>query len=140
MASVREMIINFTCNGECSNCGSCCGDLLHLSHKEIKVIKKYLRHHREIKATPQSIMAKIDNTCPFRDNENRRCKIYEVRPEICRRFKCNYKEEEIFKTRDLINGVRQLHSMRQLFFKDDRNAKSFHKLGMLVFDEEGKLL
>ena len=136
----KESIINFTCNGECSNCGNCCGDLLHLSHKEIKVIKNYLRHHRNIEATPISVMAALDNTCPFRDNKNKKCKIYEVRPEICRRFKCDYTEEKIFKTRDMLNSERQLHSMRQLFFKDSRNAKLFNQLGMLVLDENGKLL
>ena len=136
----NNKITNYTCDGKCSNCGQCCGDLLNLSHKEVKVIKDYLRHHRDIKATPMSVMALIDNTCPFRDNENKKCKIYEVRPEICRRFKCDYTEEDIFKTRDMINKVRQLHSMRQLFFKDDRNAQAFFKLGMFVYDEKGNII
>ena len=32
-------ITDYTCNNKCSNCGNCCGDLLPLSHKDIKTIK-----------------------------------------------------------------------------------------------------
>lgn len=28
-------------------------------------------------------------TCPFRDNVNRICTIYELRPAICKAFKCD---------------------------------------------------
>lgn len=27
-------LTNFTCNGKCSGCGQCCGDILHLSKKK----------------------------------------------------------------------------------------------------------
>ncbi len=133
-------ITDYTCNGKCSNCGNCCGDLLPLSHKEIKTIKYYLRHHRDIKATPQDLTAKIDNTCPFRDNENKKCKIYEVRPRICSAFKCDYNQEDILKQRDLISNIRPIRSMRQLFFKDDKNAKAFMTMGAIIFNEKGEII
>ena len=68
-------ITDFTCNGKCSCCGNCCGDILHLSKKEIKVIDDYLKKHK-IEPTPRCVLVEYDGTCPFRDNKNKICKIY----------------------------------------------------------------
>ena len=40
-------------------------------------------------------MVGVDMTCPFRDEENKKCLIYEIRPEICRQFMCNHTKEDI---------------------------------------------
>ena len=132
-------LTNFTCNGKCSGCGSCCGDILHLSKKEIKEIDKYLKIHK-VKATPRSIMGVFyDNTCPFRDNENKICKIYEVRPQICRVFKCDKTPEEAFKNREFNNQLKLPRSMRNLFFKDNYSAKWIKLInGMYIYDRNNK--
>lgn len=115
-------VTNFTCNGQCSNCGQCCGDILHLSKQEIKRIDDYLKKHK-VEPTPRCILFDYDNTCPFRDKTNKRCKIYEVRPEICRVYKCDKSPEVVARNREINNKGKLPRSMRQLFFNDDKGAK-----------------
>lgn len=81
MADTNKIVktINYTCNGNCSGCGNCCGDILHLSKNEIKRIAKYVKQNK-IEATSRNILIAYDNTCPFRDNIIKKCKIYEIRP------------------------------------------------------------
>lgn len=62
----------------CQNCGKCCGVIL-VSEREVKAIQEYLKKNPKIRAQRGP-----DFTCPFRDEENRRCVIYPVRPTICR--------------------------------------------------------
>lgn len=133
-------ITDYTCNGKCSNCGQCCGDILHLSHKEIKRIKEYVKKNK-IEATPKIVFASIDNTCPFRDNKNKKCKIYEVRPDICRSFICNLKNEDIYNNREKNNNLRLARSMRQLFYNDKDNAiKMINYLNYIIYDENDKII
>lgn len=104
MTDINKIVktTNYTCNGKCSGCGECCGDILHLSRKEIKRIAKYIKQNK-IEATPRNILVAYDNTCPFRDNANKKCKIYEVRPDICRVFKCDKNPEEVYRNREFNN-------------------------------------
>ncbi len=133
-------ITNFTCNGKCSGCGECCGDILHLSKTEIKRIDEYLEKHK-IEATPRSVLVKYDNTCPFRDNENRKCKIYEVRPEICRVYKCDKTAREAYENRELTNKGKLPRSMRSLFFNDNAGAKwILDQVGIPIFDKKDKII
>lgn len=62
----------------CQNCGDCCGAIL-VSEREVKAIQEYLKRNPKIRAQRGPGL-----TCPFRDEENRRCVIYPVRPTICR--------------------------------------------------------
>ena len=131
---------NFTCNGKCSCCGECCGDILHLSKSEIKRIDNYLKQ-KHIEATPRSILIDYDNTCPFRDNKNKICKIYEVRPDICRVFKCDKTEVEVVKNRELTNKGKLPRSMRNLFFNDNKGAKwILNILGIPIFDRKDRVI
>ena len=133
-------ITDYTCNGKCSCCGQCCGDILHLSHKEIKRIRQYIKENK-IEPTAKNIFVTYDNTCPFRDNANKKCKIYEVRPDICREFICNLKKEDIYNNRERNNNSRLARSMRQLFFNDSENAEIMSKLlGYPIFDDKDKLI
>lgn len=133
-------ITDYTCNGQCSCCGQCCGDILHLSRKEIKRIRQYVKDHK-IQPTAKNIFVAYDNTCPFRDNVNKQCKIYEVRPDICREFICNLKKEDIYNNRERNNNSRLARSMRQLFFDDSENAEIMSKLlGYPIFNEQDKLI
>ena len=87
-------IFDFTYNGKCSNCGQCCSNLLPLSDSEVKRIKQYIKKHN-IKEQRHNAMVGVDMTCPFRDEVNKKCLIYEIRPEICRQFMCNHRKEDI---------------------------------------------
>ena len=133
-------VTNFTCNGECSNCGQCCGDILHLSKQEIIKIDNYLKKHK-IEATPKNILADYDNTCPFRDEKNKKCKIYEVRPDICRVYKCDKTPYETYKNRELNNKNRLPRSMRDLFFNDNSNAKLLMNMFHFpIFNRKDKII
>lgn len=133
-------VTNFTCNGECSNCGECCGDTLPLSKSDINKIDNYLKKHK-IEPTPKNLLAYIDNTCPFRDNKNKKCKIYEVRPEICRVYKCDKTPEEVYKNREIVSFDKLERSMRDLFFHDNSNAKLISNLTkMPIYDRKGKII
>ena len=97
-----------TC-GNCSNCGECCSSVLPWTKEEIEIVKKYYKEHTEIHKKVKSNCIPLKNKvtrkydvnlqCPFRDRENKKCMIYEVRPEICRRFKCNKNKLEMIKDR-----------------------------------------
>lgn len=57
-------------------CGECCGPAL-CSEREYQTVKRYAKRHG-VKPIVQGL------TCPFyQDGE---CKVYEVRPRICRLF------------------------------------------------------
>lgn len=61
----------------CKNCGECCG-LVPISEKEYNDIKKYCIENN---IKPKKV-GMLD--CPFRDNENKICMVYEVRPMLCK--------------------------------------------------------
>jgi len=84
---------NYCIKGSCSSCGNCCTELLPLTISEVKLIKAYVKE-KGIKPYSE-IFFKYEGRestnlmCPFRDFETKKCRIYEVRPKICRLFKCN---------------------------------------------------
>lgn len=108
-------VTNFTINGKCSQCGQCCSNLLPLSKSEIKRIKDYVKKHR-IKEQRHNAMMAVDMTCPFRDEINKKCLIYEIRPEICRVFKCNQDRDAIVANKMRLHGVNNVVLMRNEFF------------------------
>lgn len=93
MASAPYTVEDFTINGQCSNCGKCCTNFIPISSKELKKIKQYVKKYN-IKEQDSYINYPTQNTnlnlyCPFRDDINKVCTIYPVRPSICRDFICN---------------------------------------------------
>lgn len=85
---MSELIDN-TINGECSGCGQCCTNILTLSDKEIHRIKSYIGQYKIEPINHCSYVTwSYSNVCPFLNNENK-CNIYPVRPEICKRFLCS---------------------------------------------------
>lgn len=91
-------------NGECSNCGACCSNLLPMSPGDIKRIRRYIKKHR-IKPALHGIPmdATVDWLCPFMDpGKEHKCRIYPARPEICRMFFCGKRptEEEAMRMTD----------------------------------------
>lgn len=107
-------ITNFTNNGKCSSCGACCSDILPISESEVQQIKAYIKKH-DIKERRHLTSAK-DITCPFRDDAKNICTIYEVRPEICRAFKCDHTIEDIKKSKLNFHEKNRVVFMRKEFF------------------------
>lgn len=69
---------NIPSHTNCTNCGKCCG-IIPVDAEELAVIKEYVeKYHIE----PKNHFP----TCPFRNEEEKRCDIYPVRPVICRLF------------------------------------------------------
>ena len=125
---VNEFIKNMSINtyenrthkGHCIKCGDCCTAFLPLSEEDITVIKKYLSTH-EIKPEHNSTHDAIDMLCPFLSNK-RLCLIYEVRPLICRVFKCNKTVEQANQRyKKLFMKINISHkNMWSVFFNDNR--------------------
>ena len=82
---------NYTNNGECSKCGSCCGRIIPLTRKEIKQIRRLVLTEKIEPHRLPAVCMSIDMTCPFLNLETHLCNIYEHRPYICRSFKCDIK-------------------------------------------------
>lgn len=112
-----DNIYNFTKNGKCSGCGNCCSRLLPMSQKEVDVIHRYINKHgiKECKHLLPVARPVIDMTCPFRDNDNNVCTIYEVRPEICKQFICD-SEKRAKCNRKLYGQTRNIIDVRSEFY------------------------
>lgn len=114
---MEDNIYNFTKDGKCSGCGNCCSNLLPMSQKEVDVIHKYIKKHgiKECKHLPPVTSPAMDMTCPFRDNDSRICKVYDVRPEICRQFICD-SEKRVKHNRKLLGQTRRFVDVRSEFY------------------------
>jgi len=68
-----------------------------MTHTELKRLKSYVKKH---KIKPQKanlpLVNFVDLTCPFRDNKNKKCLVYHIRPVICKQFICNHTKRDIF--------------------------------------------
>lgn len=88
------MSVNNCCGDNCSRCGHCCTMCIPISRKEEKCIRNYIKENN---IEPEDIIT--DDTfyvrCCFYDAENKCCKIYPVRPAICRSYKCNRNEDDL---------------------------------------------
>lgn len=115
----KKTITDFTVDGKCSGCGSCCSDLLPLTKSDIKRVKQYMKRHH-IELTPSKKEADMDLTCPFLADD-KRCKVYAARPMICRTFICNKKPSINQGTVEWMRSATKL-SMRAVFGNDRRNA------------------
>ena len=118
---MEDGVYDFTKGGQCSNCGSCCSRFLPVSGKEVKIIRRYVQkkkvqeqRHRYPTTSPQD-----DWTCPFRSEVERKCLIYEVRPAICRDFRCDKPRKKIEADKSLYHGRYAVVDMREEFFNGD---------------------
>lgn len=133
-------------NGECSRCGECCTPFIPITNKEYKKIKEYIEENN-IECENQIDGNNVYVRCCFYNRKERKCNIYKVRPEVCRRFRCNHGLKSIearkkyFNDRADINKVGgKVQGMDELFYG---------KLDMLLYqikhynpqnDEEFKTL
>lgn len=118
---------DFTVNGKCSNCGHCCSNMLPMSKQEVNRIKAYIKQH-DIKEQRHNFSALVDMTCPFRDEANRKCLVYEVRPAICRQFMCNHTHEDIMKAKFNFHEINQVVFMRHEFFGNKEDIGLMQRL------------
>ena len=119
MEDMQSGVFDFTKNGECSNCGNCCSDFLPISPEEIRRIAAYIKKNgitEQKHFLPLANYPQMDLTCPFRNNTERKCMIYEVRPAICRDFRCDKPRKKIEADKALYHGLYVPHSMRLTFF------------------------
>lgn len=118
IADMENGVYDFTKNGECSNCGACCSDIIPISEKEIKRIKQYISKHniKEQKHIFPIARNVEDYTCPFRSDKEKKCLIYEVRPSICRDFRCDKPKKKIKLDKEKYNAEYGVCFMRQTFF------------------------
>lgn len=98
MSDFENGIYDFTKNGKCIQCGSCCSNFLVMTAEEIETIHKYIKkynikEHRHILPLAEPT---LDMTCPFLNDSkpNEKCDIYEVRPRVCRDFICDPKQRQ----------------------------------------------
>lgn len=114
---MEDNIYNFTKDGKCSGCGNCCSNFLPMSQKEVDVIRRYIKKHgvKECKHLLPLATPVFDMTCPFRDNDNNICTIYEVRPKICKQFICD-SEKRSKHNRKLLGQTRHIVDVRSEFY------------------------
>lgn len=118
-SAIDEMnsgVYDFTDNGKCTQCGACCSNYIVMTQKEIATIHRFMKKHgiKEFRHLFPVSGDAYDMTCPFMDDskQKEKCRIYPVRPEICKQFICS-KEKKPF------NGHWQQYSvvdMRKEFY------------------------
>ena len=119
---MKNGVYDFTKDGKCSGCGNCCSNLLPMTKKEIKRIKRYIREHKIKEQKVLAVYANplVDLTCPFmrKDVAKDRCMIYPVKPEICTFFKCD--NEKNGKHYDGNREGMMLVNVREVFFGEEK--------------------
>lgn len=98
---MEEKLNNFFKDGKCSRCGECCTPFIPITNKEYKTIKKYIEKNN-IECEEQVEGNNVYIKCCFYNRKEKKCNIYEVRPEVCRRFKC-------------CNSMQQINARRKYF-------------------------
>lgn len=119
LSDMRNGVYNLTDHGKCTQCGSCCSNLLPMTQNEIEKIKQHIKKNR-IKEQVHGIpLAKptLDLTCPFLDTgkKTEKCTIYDVRPSICRCFICS-EPNGAMKHKELWEGDYRVVNVRSEFF------------------------
>lgn len=123
MNDFKSGVYDFTNNGKCIQCGSCCSNYLLMTKKEISVIKNYVKVHK-IKAQLHTAGLKepvFDMACPFLDltKDKEKCTIYKVRPKICKEFSCcSKKRKPLNKEFTLLKAM--VVDVRETFFEEER--------------------
>lgn len=105
-------------DGMCSGCGECCVDLLPVTPAEISRIREYVRKHNinEHRQAPFFDLKATDLSCPFRNQQTKKCEVYPARPYICRSFTCAKTREDAIRDRGLVYKERAVHSLRWEIF------------------------
>ena len=96
---------------DCKRCGYCCGPVNWLLPEDL-IIREWMKNNNMeyVKWGTQDFIGN-DFRCPYYDWENKLCKIYEVRPLICRlqgmteRLPCPNNEGVRQMSRQLVDNI-----------------------------------
>lgn len=117
LEDMRNGTYDMTDNGKCIQCGACCSNLLPMTDKEVKRIHCFIKKQqvKEYKHLIPVANAVTDMTCPFMDDskQKEKCRIYSVRPEICRQFICSPEKRRPFSS----NVDYHIVDVRKEFFR-----------------------
>lgn len=120
-SEMKDEIYNHCKDGKCSQCGNCCSNFLPMSDKEIKIIHRYIQKNNITESKHLLPVASkfVDMLCPFLDNRKtcKKCRIYPVRPKICKAFICDNKTRAK-EDRNLITHTRKIVNVREEFFNE----------------------
>lgn len=120
-------MMNFCVDGECIGCGECCSNLLPMTDKEVKAIRRIVRrkHLKPINHVPIVVMNQVDGYCPFLDRNrgDKKCTIYEHRPLICRDFKCCKIGDGFKINEDFVKSHYSIVNVRDVFWEKDGTIK-----------------
>ena len=144
MNDMRHGVYNLTDNGKCTGCGACCSNLLPMTDKEIEVIHRYIKKHniKERKRILPLSKPVLDLTCPFLDESKKgeKCRIYKVRPAICRCFLCSEPNGAI-KHKELLQGVGKPVNVREEFYtKENTSAKAVNIMFFGILTERASVV
>lgn len=97
ITDMKNGTYDMTKDGKCVGCGSCCSNYLPITQEEIVSIHRYVKKHnvKQYKHLFPVAEITLDMTCPFMDDSKLKdkCRIYPVRPEICKQFICSRKKK-----------------------------------------------
>lgn len=119
-ALVYNTVEDLTDHGKCTGCGLCCANFLPLSQSEIKEIHRYMKKHHIKEASGGPLKDEVlVLTCPFLDSskEKDKCRIYPVRPQICKDFKCDQPAKQIGTNKRMYHLRYPMIDMREEFFE-----------------------
>ena len=117
LQDMKNGVYDHTVDGKCSQCGQCCADFLPMSQAEVARIHAYVKKHgiKPHRNLPPTMEPVEDFTCPFRNELEKKCDIYEVRPAICRDFQCDKPRKQIEADKAMYHGKYSVVRMRQEF-------------------------
>lgn len=120
LKEMKKGVYDFTKDGKCSNCGNCCSNLLPMSDREVKRMKVYIKQ-QNIKPQRHDVLLKepvFDLTCPLRDNKNKVCVAYKVRPAICKSFRCDKPKKDIQATKEEFHEKYRVVNLRRELWEE----------------------
>jgi len=83
-------------NFKCNRCGSCCRISPFLTNEDINRVKKLGYKEKQFieELKGKKFIRMLGNKCIFLDNRNKitSCKIYKARPQICREYPTEIRE------------------------------------------------
>ena len=90
-----------------------------MSQKEVEIIHKYVKENNisECRHFLPLATPAFDMTCPFLDTDKscEKCRIYPVRPEICKQFICD-NEKRVKQNRAFFHSRYNVVDVREEFF------------------------
>ena len=103
---------------------------MQATDNEILKIAEYIKKngiHLLFKGSLITAKPSIADVCPFLDKEQKKCLVYEVRPEICSRFKCDMDKKEERELPTTLSNRRNSRTISMHFtFSTDENVKELY--------------